>query len=208
MTISCELPGGGLNTSPDNVPEASSKLDLSQDTGRLIAGGGCFWCTEAVFLEVEGVTAVTSGYAGDSHALANYEAVCSGATNHAEVIEVRYDPARTSYTQLLRLFFAVAHDPTQRDRQGNDRGRQYRSVVFYENDAQRETVARYIAELDESGLYSGPIVTTLEPFQAFYPAEDYHQNYAQRNAGQPYIRFAAAPKLEKLKRYFTDLLKT
>lgn len=196
-----------LNTSPDNVPEATQSLPQDSDTGRVILGGGCFWCTEAVYLNVDGVTSVVSGYAGGSAETAHYEAVCSGRTGHAEVIEVKYDPTRVSYTELLRLFFAVAHDPTQHNRQGNDVGPQYRSVIFYENAAQRETAAAYIRQLDASGVYGAPIVTTLEPLDRFFPAEDYHQDYARKNPMQPYIQFAARPKVEKLKQWFNDTLK-
>lgn len=196
-----------LSTSPDNVPEATQSLPQDSDTGRVILGGGCFWCTEAVYLNVDGVTSVVSGYAGGSAETAHYEAVCSGRTGHAEVIEVKYDPARVSYTELLKLFFAVAHDPTQHNRQGNDVGSQYRSVIFHENPAQRDTAAAYIRQLDASGLYSAPIATTLEPLDRFFPAEDYHQDYARKNPMQPYIQFAARPKVEKLKQWFTDTLK-
>lgn len=186
--------------------------DVEQDlpqTGEqsLVLGGGCFWCTEAVYLALDGVLSVTSGYAGGSAATANYDAVCSGATDHAEVIEIRYDAGRISLGELLKIFFCVAHDPTQLDRQGNDRGRQYRSVIFYSSEAQAEVVRRYIRQLDGSGLFDAAIVTTLEPLTTFYPAEGYHQNYAERNPMQPYIMFAATPKVAKLQRTFPEKLK-
>ena len=182
--------------------------DLPQ-TGEqtLILGGGCFWCTEAVYLALDGVLEVVSGYAGGSADSANYEAVCSGSTDHAEVIRIRYDADRISLGQLLKIFFSVAHDPTQLNRQGNDRGRQYRSAVFYHDEKEAETIKAYIRQLDQSGLYSAPIVTTLEPLTAFYPAEAYHQNFAARNPQQPYIRFTANPKLSKLEKAYPDKLR-
>lgn len=190
-------------------PYPDAEQDLSQ-TGEqsLVLGGGCFWCTEAVYLALDGVLSVTSGYAGGTAATANYDAVCSGQTDHAEVIDIRYDAERISLGQLLKIFFCVAHDPTQLDRQGNDRGRQYRSVVFYSSDEQADVVRRYIQQLDRSGLFDGAIVTTLEPLTAFYPAEGYHQNYAARNPMQPYIMFAATPKVTKLQRTFPEKLKS
>ena len=174
---------------------------------RIVLGGGCFWCTEAVYLELEGVLSVTSGYAGDREALANYDKVCSGLTNHAEVIEIRYDSDRISLGELLQLFFSVAHDPTQLDRQGNDRGRQYRSVVFWESEQQRDFVRDYIHQLDRDMVHDAPIVTTLEPLEAFYPAEEYHQDFASRNPTQPYIQFAALPKVHKLREHFPEKLR-
>lgn len=190
-------------------PYPDVEQDLPQ-TGKqsLVLGGGCFWCTEAVYLALDGVLSVTSGYAGGTAATANYDAVCSGQTDHAEVIDIRYDAERISLGQLLKIFFCVAHDPTQLDRQGNDRGRQYRSVVFYSSDEQADVVRRYIQQLDRSGLFDGAIVTTLEPLTAFYPAEGYHQNYAARNPMQPYIMFAATPKVTKLQRTFPEKLKS
>lgn len=173
----------------------------------LILGGGCFWCTEAVYLALDGVLEVVSGYAGGSADTANYEAVCSGTTDHAEVIRIRYDADRISLGQLLKVFFSVAHDPTQLNRQGNDRGRQYRSAVFYHDDNEADVIRAYIRQLDQSGLFSSPIVTTLEPLTAFYPAEAYHQNYAARNPLQPYILFAASPKVSKLEKTYPDKLK-
>ena len=174
---------------------------------RIVLGGGCFWCTEAVYLELDGVTAVTSGYAGDSQANATYDKVCSGRTNHAEVIEIRYDSDRIGLPELLQLFFSVAHDPTQLDRQGNDRGRQYRSVVFWEQEAQRDFVQDYIEQLNRAMVHDAPIVTTVEKLEAFYPAEDYHQDFARRNPSQPYVQFAALPKVHKLRDHFPEKLR-
>ena len=188
------------------------KIDLSPAEeprpATVVLAGGCFWCVEAVFLPVDGVEGVRSGYAGDSQATATYQAVCSGQTNHAEVIEVTYDPDRVSLGRLLQLFFGVAHDPTQLNRQGHDRGRQYRSAIFYNSPRQREVAEAYIAQLNAAKAFPQPIVTTVEPLDAFYEAEPYHQNYAARNPAQPYILFTALPKVEKLKETFPEVLKS
>lgn len=200
---SCTLPQHKLS----EFPVAHETLDTAQDPGRLVLGGGCFWCTEAVFLELEGVTSVTSGYAGGHPAQANYEAVCTGVTGHAEVIDIHYRPDQISYTDLLRIFFAVAHDPTTLNRQGNDQGTQYRSAIFYGSDAEKNAAQSYIRQLDQDGLFASSIVTTLEPLTTFHPAEQYHQNFAARNPQQGYVRFAAMPKVETLQLQFADLLK-
>lgn len=192
----------------DTRPFPDVEQDLPQSGEQsLVLGGGCFWCTEAVYLALDGVLSVTSGYAGGSAETANYDAVCGGLTDHAEVIDIRYDGGRISLGQLLKIFFSVAHDPTQLDRQGNDRGRQYRSAVFCSSEPQAEVVRRYIEQLNCSGLFDAAIVTTVEPLTAFYPAEGYHQNYAARNPMQPYIMFAATPKVLKLQKTFPEKLK-
>jgi len=200
---SCTLTGQSLST----FPSAEAPLDRDSDTGRLILGGGCFWCTEAVFLQINGVDSVVSGYAGGHRAQANYESVCSGVSGHAEVIDIRYQPDKVSFTDLLRLFFAVAHDPTQLNKQGNDQGSQYRSAIFFLNPAQQQIASAYIKQLNNSGVFTAPIATTLEPLSEFFNAEQYHQNYAQQNPMQPYIRFTAQPKVEKLQSYFAEHLK-
>jgi peptide-methionine (S)-S-oxide reductase len=164
-----------------------------------ILAGGCFWCVEAVYLQLEGVKAVVSGYAGGTRETANYETVCSGTTNHAEAVLIRYDPSVITFGQLLKVFFYVAHDPTQLNRQGADQGRQYRSAIFYRDARQKEIAEAYIRQLDEARVYPSKIVTTLEPLDEFYEAEAYHQNYAARNPAQPYIAHVAAPKVEKLR---------
>lgn len=191
------------------LPLPTETVDPAEESqpATIVLGGGCFWCVEAVFLPVDGVLQVRSGYAGDSADTANYQAVCSGMTNHAEVVEVTYDPARVSLGRILQLFFGVAHDPTQLNRQGHDRGRQYRSVIFYRTPGQRAFAERYIAQLNAARVFPQPIVTTLEPLEAFHEAESYHQNYAARNPAQPYILFTALPKVEKLKDTFPELLK-
>lgn len=200
---SCTLTGHSLST----FPKAHVSLDLANDTGRLILGGGCFWCTEAVFLQIHGVASVVSGYAGGHPDQANYKSVCSGVSGHAEVIDIRYQPDKVTYTDLLRLFFAVAHDPTQLNKQGNDQGSQYRSAIFFITPAQQNVASAYIEQLNNSGVFTAPIATTLEPLSEFFNAEQYHQNYAQQNPMQPYIRFTAQPKVEKLQTYFFDHLK-
>lgn len=172
-----------------------------------VFAGGCFWCTEAVFEPVAGVTDVISGYAGGTPGSASYEKVSAGATDHAESIRITYDPAKVSYVKLLELFFHVAHDPTTLNRQGNDVGRQYRSAVFYADEAQKRATEAYIKIIRESGYFGGPIVTTLEPLSEFYPAEQYHQDYARLNPDQPYVKYSAKPKVEKLKKHYGELLK-
>ena len=205
MTSSCSIPG--LNVARSRFPEPEHDLPAAEGERRVVLAGGCFWCVEAVFLAMDGVNRVESGYAGGSQQTANYEAVCTGSTGHAEVVAVHYDPARVSFGELLRVFFSVAHDPTQLNRQGNDRGTQYRSAVFYETPEQKQVVESYIRQLDEAAVYSQPLVTALEPLEAFYPAEAQHQNFAARNPYQPYIMAVAAPKMEKLMGGFGDKLK-
>ncbi|WP_404365097.1 peptide-methionine (S)-S-oxide reductase MsrA [Marinobacter sp.] len=206
MTRSCDIPG--LQVPKSRFPDPQQDLPASEGEQRAVLGGGCFWCVEAVFLAMDGVTSVVSGYAGGSAETASYEDVCSGQTGHAEVVEVRYQPDRVSFGSLLKVFFSVAHDPTQLNRQGNDRGTQYRSVIFYENEEQKRVARAYIRQLGEAGVYADPIVTTLEPLEAFYPAEEYHQNFAARNPQQPYVRAVAAPKVDKLREGFPERLKT
>jgi peptide-methionine (S)-S-oxide reductase len=190
------------------IPVPTQDLSPSEEArpATVVLAGGCFWCVEAVFVAVNGVERVRSGYAGDSAATASYEAVCSGQTNHAEVVEVTYDPARISFGRILQLFFGVAHNPTELNRQGHDRGRQYRSALFYSTPRQREVAEAYIAQLTAARVFPSPIVTTLEPLEQFFEAEAYHQNYAARNPAQPYILFTALPKVAKLQDAFPDLL--
>lgn len=173
----------------------------------VVLGGGCFWCTEAVFAALDGVLGVRSGYAGGTAETADYQTVCSGTTGHAEVIEVRFDPARLTFGQVLKIFFAVAHDPTQRNRQGHDVGPQYRSAVFVADDTQRAVAAAYIAQLDAAGVFPAPIATTIEPLTAFYEAEGYHQEYVARNPRQPYVMAVALPKVRALTATFPERLR-
>ncbi|MCW0182374.1 MAG: peptide-methionine (S)-S-oxide reductase MsrA [Zavarzinia sp.] len=203
---SCPIPTGrGLT--PAQFPDPAR--DLSPVAGEQVAviAGGCFWCTEAVYRAVDGVIDVVPGYAGGTAETADYKTVCTGRTDHAEAILIRFDPARTSYGQLLKLFFSVAHDPTQLNRQGNDIGRQYRSAVFHANAEEKAVAEAYIAQLAAAGAFTAPIVTTLEPLTAFCEAEEYHHDYAARNPYQPYIAHVSRPKVDKLKAYFPERLK-
>ncbi|MEY2341840.1 peptide-methionine (S)-S-oxide reductase MsrA [Acidithiobacillus sp. IBUN Pt1247-S3] len=172
--------------------------------GRIILAGGCFWCVEGVYRELAGVQSAVSGYTGGRREEADYRSVCSGATNHAEAVELRYDPEKLQFGEILQVFFGVAHDPTQRNRQGNDIGRQYRSAIFFLNDAQADMIRAYIAQLEKGECFAQPIVTELEPLQEFYPAEAYHQDYARRNPGQPYICAVAQPKIHALAAMFPE----
>jgi peptide-methionine (S)-S-oxide reductase len=195
---------------PDLAAFPAPTLDVAprgSEPQTAILAGGCFWCTEAVFLPLDGVLTVMSGYIGGQADTANYEAVCSGITGHAEAIAVTFRPDQITYGQILQVFFAIAHDPTQLNRQGADRGTQYRSAVFPGDDEQRAVAEAYIAQLNAAKVYPNPIVTTIEPMGTFYPAEDYHQNYAARNPSQPYVAAVALPKVDKLQKYFGDRLK-
>lgn len=191
-----------------NFPDPLVDITAPPDgDATVVLAGGCFWCTEAVYLQLDGVKEVTSGYAGGTAETADYQTVCSGTTNHAEAIRIRYDPRRISFGQILKVFFSTAHDPTQLNRQGGDVGRQYRSAIFHANDEQKRVAEAYIRQLNSSRVFDAPIVTTLEPLEGFYQAEAYHQNYAERNPAQPYITVAARPKVEKLRTNFRDWLK-
>ena len=206
MQIS-SLFGGGLSDLANfPSPERDLPGGLASPQTAVLAGG-CFWCTEAVFLPLDGVATVVSGYIGGSAETANYEAVCSGTTGHAEAIRITYAPDVISFGQILRVFFAVAHDPTQLNRQGNDRGTQYRSAIFPVDAEQRAVAEAYIAQLNAAKVFTAPIATTIEDGATFYAAETYHQNYAARNPHQPYVAAVAAPKVEKLLKYFPDRLK-
>ncbi len=182
---------------------AATQPAADQNKATAVFAGGCFWCTEAVFERVKGVTDVESGYAGGSAETANYKAVCGGDTGHAEAIRVTYDPSQVSYEQLLEFFFE-SHNPTQLNAQGPDSGTQYRSAIFYANEKEKEAAQAAIRKVDASKTYSKPVVTTLEPLKAFYPAEKYHQDYARQNPDQPYIRYNALPKVEKVQKKFPD----
>jgi methionine-S-sulfoxide reductase len=175
-------------------------------TAKAVVAGGCFWCTEAAFEQLEGVLDVASGYAGGAAETANYRAVCSGNTGHAEAIRITYDPAKISYDQLLAVFFD-AHDPTQLNRQGNDAGTQYRSAIFYADESQRRAAQAKIDELNKAKKFPRPIVTTLEPLTEFYPAEDYHQDYARLNPDQPYIQAVSMPKVCKVRDKYAGLVR-
>ncbi|HUF03574.1 MAG TPA: peptide-methionine (S)-S-oxide reductase MsrA [Aridibacter sp.] len=169
-------------------------------------GGGCFWCTEAVFVALKGVEEVVSGYSGGHVENPSYQEVCTGSTGHAEVIQVRLDPEVISFKEVLQIFFAT-HDPTTLNRQGNDIGTQYRSVVFYHSDEQKETAEQVIEEIGNEAIYDDPIVTEVTEFSNFYPAEDYHRDYFENNPDQPYCSAVVAPKVAKFRKVFFDKLK-
>lgn len=168
-------------------------------------GNGCFWCTEAVFQLLAGVIEVKSGYSGGDMADPDYKTVCTGVTGHAECLQITYDPSRLSFEKLLEVFWNT-HDPTTLNRQGNDVGSQYRSVVFYHDENQKQIAEAYKAQLDKSGIFKNPIVTTLEPFTRFYPAEDYHDDYYRLNGIAPYCQFVIRPKVEKFKKQYASML--
>ncbi len=199
---------GSLRVSPDQVPEPARDLDPAAAPADSLAvlAGGCFWCVEGVFRMLDGVRDVVSGYAGGTAETANYRDVCTGRTGHAEAVQVRFDPARISYGRILRIFFAIAHDPTQLNRQGNDVGPQYRSAIFTVDSAQKDVADAYIRQLNEAKVFAAPIVTEVAPLETFFEAEDYHQDYAAANPAQPYIACIAVPKMSKLRQYFPDIL--
>jgi len=194
--------------SPEEFPDPINDSALADQPGqsRAVLAGGCFWCVEAVFEELDGVIDAVSGYAGGSKETANYDAVCTGATGHAEAVKIIYDPTKISYEKLLEVHFAT-HDPTTLTRQGNDTGPQYRSAIFYANDKEKELAQAFIDDLNASKHFSRPVVTTLEPLKAFYPAEAYHQNYACQNPHQPYISHIALPKVAKVREKYKELVK-
>ena len=180
---------------------------MTSPTGELATlGGGCFWCVEAVFDQLEGVSDVVSGYTGGHLANPTYRQICDGNTGHAEVIQLRFDPLKLSYRELLEVFFS-AHDPTTLNRQGNDVGPQYRSAIFYHSEEQQRTAVALIVELNAAHAFARPIVTEVAAAARFYPAEAYHQEYFARNSGQPYCQFVVAPKVAKFKKEYSARLK-
>lgn len=185
------------------VSPTPQKIAKSEQTA--VFAGGCFWGIEAVFEHLKGVSSVTSGYAGGEKKTADYETVSTGTTGHAESVEITFDPAQISYEQLLKVFFAVAHDPTELNRQTPDVGTQYRSAIFYSNDEQKKLAENYILELTKAKTFSKPIVTQVVALEAFYKAEDYHQNYLAQHPTQPYIVAYDQPKVVNLKKQFPDL---
>ena len=191
-----------------NIHEMLPKTELNCPDGLevVVLGGGCFWCTEAVFLRLNGVIQVNSGYAGGLVERPSYQQICSGTTGHAEVIQVTFDPKKISLSELLAVFWAT-HDPTTLNRQGADTGPQYRSAIFYLSEKQEKLASEMMEKLNQSKEFSDPIVTEITAFSNFYPAENYHQNYYMLNEGQPYCQFVVRPKVEKLQRLFEDKLK-
>jgi len=187
-----------------STSSTNSTSDLELETATL--GGGCFWCIEALFEQLVGVQSVVSGYAGGDQPNPSYQQVCSGRSGHAEVISVTFEPEKISYRDLLQLFFS-SHDPTTLNRQGADVGTQYRSIILYHDEQQRQTAADLLVELDSANLWENPIVTELAPFTAFYAAEAYHQSYFRQNQDQPYCAMVVAPKVAKFRKQFSHLLK-
>ena len=201
--VACNAKAGTRAPVPAPVMDAKLAAAASQQTA--VVAGGCFWGIQAVFQHVKGVISATSGYAGGSAKTAEYEVVSTGNTGHAESVQIVYDPSKITYGELLRIFFSVAHDPTELNRQGPDEGTQYRSSIFYANDEQKQIAEGYISQLDKAGAFPHRIVTQVVPLQGFYPAEPYHQNYAALHPNQPYILFNDAPKVEHLRQEFPEL---
>lgn len=204
-----------LGRSEFDMPENFPALDPTEvgpepapagETEVATFGSGCFWCTEAVFQQIKGVIKVESGYSGGHVKNPSYEAVCSGLTGHAEVVQVTFDPKQITFAELLEVFWR-SHDPTTLNRQGNDRGTQYRSAVFYHSERQKALSERYKQKIDEAAVFRSPVVTEITPFEAFYPAEEDHQNFYRNNPRQGYCRAIIGPKVEKLKKVFADKLK-
>jgi peptide-methionine (S)-S-oxide reductase len=203
----------GRGVRPAETPNASlfpkptidAQLANSSASQSVVFAGGCFWGVQAVFEHVTGVKSATSGYSGGKVKSPSYEVVSMGVTGHAESVQVTYDPSKITYGQLLMVYFSVAHDPTQLNRQGPDTGSQYRSAIFYSNDEQKRIANEYIAQLNSAAVYSRPIVTKVVPFEAFYRAEDYHQDYLKKNPGNPYIVANDLPKLKRLQKEFSSL---
>jgi peptide-methionine (S)-S-oxide reductase len=189
---------------PVVIPAPGVDLTEAGSTATVVFAGGCFWGVQGVFQHVKGVTRAVSGYSGGAEETATYEQTNSGTTGHAEAVEVTYDPSVVSYGDLLQIYFSVAHNPTQLNYQGPDHGTQYRSTIFAANDEQAEIARTYIAQLDETGLFEGPIVTTIEPLEAFYPAEQYHQDFLTLNPTWPYIVYHDLPKIAALKSIFPE----
>lgn len=179
---------------------------MGKELEKATLGGGCFWCTEAVYLELKGVTDVKPGYSGGHVKNPSYKEVCAETTGHAEVVQITFDPEVVSFTEILEVFF-VTHDPTSLNRQGNDVGTQYRSAIFYHSEKQKEIATQIIQQLEKEKAYKKPIVTEITAFDAFYVAEDYHLNYFARNKNQPYCQFVVAPKVEKFRKVFKDKMK-
>jgi peptide-methionine (S)-S-oxide reductase len=196
---------GASAAGPIPAPTVDAPRAVAAGRETAVFAGGCFWGTQAVFERVKGVLKTTAGYAGGSAATATYKQVITETTGHAESVEVVYDPSRITYGQLLRIFFSVAHDPTELNRQGPDVGTSYRSAIFYTDDEQKRLATAYIAQLDAAKVFPRRIVTEVTPLKAFYRGEDYHQDYALKNPGNPYIEICDLPKISALKQQFPDL---
>ncbi|HEU4936831.1 MAG TPA: peptide-methionine (S)-S-oxide reductase MsrA [Vicinamibacterales bacterium] len=206
ITVAIAASAPGSSTFPDPAKDSHPTGTVPAQTA--VLAGGCFWGVEAVFEQMNGVSDVVSGYAGGSQMTAHYSVVSSGITSHAESVKITFDPAKVSYGRLLKVFFAVAHDPTQLNRQGPDEGRQYRSSIFYANDEQKSIAEAYITQLEKAHIFNRPIVTTVVPLEGFYAAEDYHQNFLAQHPDYPYIVVNDLPKLRALKAEFPELVKS
>jgi len=206
FVISCARPA---HAAAESLPQPTTDLPQAKEgeTRKMVVAGGCFWCVEAVLEPLIGVTDVTSGYAGGSAEDADYHKVSSGKTNHAEAVQITYDPSKISYATLLRVFMTM-HSPTTKDGQHPDYGRQYRSAIFYANDDERKVAEAYIKQLTDAKVYNEPIATTLEKLDKYYPAEAYHQNYVKNHPDDPYVVRWALPKLDKLRHKFPELLQS
>jgi peptide-methionine (S)-S-oxide reductase len=193
---------GGETATPLPPPAVDSQKPASSDLQTAVLAGGCFWGVQGVYQHTKGVKQVLSGYSGGDRERAHYEQVGTGTTGHAESVQIRFDPREISYGEILRIYFSVAHDPTQLNRQGPDYGTQYRSAIFYADASQQRIAQAYIAQLDRARVFPKPIVTSVDPLKAFYPAEDYHQDFLARHPDHPYISINDMPKIENLKRLF------
>ena len=208
LAIAAVISRTGARAAVGLVPVPAPAVDAAKAPGHeqtAVFSGGCFWGVQAVFQHVNGVVSATSGYTGGAADTAHYDIVSTGETGHAESVEVKYDPSKVTYGQLLRVFFSVAHDPTELNRQGPDEGTQYRSMISYTNDEQKKIAEAYIAQLNQTHVFAGRIVTQVVPLKAFYPAEGYHQNYATLHPNNPYIAINDAPKVAHLKQELPDL---
>ncbi|MGI9036242.1 MAG: peptide-methionine (S)-S-oxide reductase MsrA [Pyrinomonadaceae bacterium] len=201
-TVAAESKDNTTNQQPIALPTPATAAKGEQIA---VFAGGCFWGLEGVFEHIKGVSDVVNGYSGGAAKTADYETVSTGTTGHAESVKITYDPSQVTYEQLLKVFFSVAHDPTELNRQGPDAGTQYRSAIFYANDEQKQQAENYIAEMTKEKVYAKPIVTQVVPLKAFYKAEDYHQNYLDQHPDQPYIVINDQPKVENLQKQFPNL---
>ena len=206
----CTLPFAAIGSTVPHLPDPVSNVAPSAANHKetAVLAGGCFWGVEAVFESLQGVSDVVSGYAGGPRLAAHYDIVSTGQTGHAESVQITFDPAQISYGQLLKVYFSVAHDPTQLNRQGPDTGTQYRSSIFYNNADQKRVAEAYIQQLKQAKVFDQPIVTKVVPLQGFYAAEDYHQNFIARNPTYPYVVYNDLPKLKQLREQFPALVKT
>jgi peptide-methionine (S)-S-oxide reductase len=203
VTVACQAGGGATAAVP--APAVDETKAAAKGKATAVVAGGCFWGIQAVFSHVKGVRSATSGYSGGKVDHPDYEMVSSGRTGHAESVEIVYDPSQVTYGELLRVFFSVALDPTELNRQGPDTGTQYRSVIFYGNEEQKKIAEAYIAQLDQAKVFSRPIVTQVVALEKFYPAEGYHQNYFEQHPNDPYIMYNDAPKVANLKKEFPEM---